>query len=113
MPGETANLAISANGVTMNWTPAAGASAYDLLKGDLTAINGTGGDFAGSVTACLEDNSLDFKAFDFATPAPGEGFYYLVRGVGVCSLPGTYDYTDPSQSGGRDASISASPATCP
>ena len=112
-PGEAANLTIAANGVTMNWTPAAGASAYDLLKGDLLAFNSSGGDFAGSVSACLEDDGLDFKAFDFVSPAPGEGFFYLVRGVGVCSVPGTYDNAGPSQAGNRDPGINSSPVACP
>jgi hypothetical protein len=113
VPGETANLTVGANGVSINWTPASGASAYDLLKGDIVTLNGSGGDFTSSMTACLENDGLDFKAFDFDSPAPGAGFYYLVRGVAVCSVTGTYDNAGPSQPGSRDPGINSSPVACP
>jgi len=91
----------------MAWNAVAGAASYDVVKGDLPLLRSSGS-FAVSILSCLENNGADTAAVDPAVPAPGGGFYYLVRAAG-----GTYDCSCPSQVGPRDADIQASPLDCP
>ena len=84
-----------------------------MVKGNLIALRSGGGDFANSITACLENDGTDEQAEDAETPATGEGFYYLVRGIGCEALVGTYDSGGAGQQGGRDAGIAGSANACP
>jgi len=92
----------------MDWIGVEGASAYDVVKGDLMMLR-TSGQFSTSILSCLEDDGTDAQASDPEIPAPGEGFYYLVRAV----PGGTYDCGCSSQTGPRDTGIQASPHACP
>jgi hypothetical protein len=92
----------------LNWIGVEGASGYDVVKGDLLLLRATG-QFSTSLLSCLENDGTDTQASDPAIPAPGGGFYYLVRAI----PGGTYDCACPSQAGPRDAGIQASPAACP
>jgi cysteine-rich repeat protein len=93
------------------WGTVGGATGYDVVRGSLSRLRATSGDFADpTVTeACLaNDQAATFWAHTEA-PAPGEGVWYLVR-----SHPGgTYDSGEPSQVGSRDAEIDASGNACP
>jgi len=95
----------------LEWTPTS-ASAYDVVRGDLGVLRNGAGDFAGSIQACVENDSPDAFSSDPSLPDPAQGFYYLVRGVG-CGRNGSYDGGDPSQQGPRDGGIAASPLSCP
>lgn len=91
----------------LTWNAVPGAASYDLIKGDLLVLRSSGS-FAVSILACLENDGADQAAVDPAVPAPGNGFYYLVRPSG-----GTWDCACPSQAGPRDADIQTSPLGCP
>jgi hypothetical protein len=88
---------------------AATASAYDVVRGDLTLLLATSGNFTSAVLGCLENNGTDTIASDATVPASGQGYFYLVRS----SPGGTYDSFCASQVASRDAGIQASGLACP
>jgi len=94
---------------TLAWLPTPGATGYDVVKGELSVLRSTGGDFFPSITACLESSGTDSAASDAELPATDEGFFYLARS----SPGGTYDSACPSQTTTRDANIQASALACP
>jgi hypothetical protein len=112
---------------TVEWLPHASGGhsdvRYDLVRGDLAALV-AGGDFTGSVETCVADDHTNVNVlFIDDDPAPGEGQWFLVRGVWVTPdlliHPMTYDtwvVDVPSGAGQhetRDPGIGASPLTCP
>jgi len=54
---------------------------------------------------CIESGSTDALATDATVPAPGFGFFYLVRPSDCSGRPGSYDAVGQGQSAPRDASI--------
>jgi hypothetical protein len=70
----------------LSWESAAsGAGAgttHDLLRGSLAELPVGSG--AGEV--CLESGIGEPEAVDDEPPAPGAGFFYLVRGVNACGV---------------------------
>lgn len=74
--GEVQNVAFDANETDLTWSALAGATAYDVARGDLQDLPGSGLSTAQGF-ACNETST---SVSDTATPAPGAGFYYLVRG---------------------------------
>lgn len=94
------------------WSAVSGATGYDLARGSLSALRASQGNFAVSLSDCLE-TALNANTYaDTDTPSAGNGFWYLVRPVS-CGGHGTYDSGAPSQVGSRDAEIQASTAACP
>ena len=103
----------SGTSALLAWLPAAGATAYDVVKGDLLSLRASGGDFTASTTGCLADDLVGTTVSDPAVPAPGNGWWHLVRPVSSCGGSGTYDEGSPGQQGSRDAEIQAAAASCP
>jgi hypothetical protein len=107
-------------GTTWTWTTG-GASAYDLVQGDLGTLFATSGDFAAAVgafpqaEACIADGTTALSLADpYGAPAPGAGVFAVLRPVSIaCPAHGTYDTGQPSQAGSRDAEIAASGRSCP
>jgi len=58
----------------LDWTAAAGADAYSVTRGDLSALDFTG------LGSCLEEGVDGLSVEDPAIPGSGEGFAYLVQG---------------------------------
>ncbi len=89
IPGEVAGLRIGGDKVTISWdsaAPAAGpGTIHDVARG-LVAQLPVG---SGSAETCLARGIAASVASDSATPAPGSGHWYLVRGRNVCGA-GTY-----------------------
>ncbi len=112
-PPAVTGLVIASNKRTLTWNTQVEAGVYDVVRGDLIALHASGGDFTSSMRQCLENDSPDAQSFAIAHPMAGAGFYYVVRGVGLCGEAGTYDGGVPKQSGSRDAEIAASPSACP
>ena len=95
----------------LQWTPAAGAIAYDVMRGDLVALRQSGGDFRSATRSCLAE-FYDLTDMPYAgVPKPGEAFWFLVRGVSDTEA-GTFDSGGPGQVGTRDPEIEAAPAAC-
>jgi hypothetical protein len=94
------------------WSEVAGAIGYDVVQGDLSLLNSSGGDFAVSTTGCVINDDFDLMNPQPADPATGEGQWFLVRAVlggGVLS----YDTFAASQLAPRDPGILASGNDCP
>jgi len=71
----------AAGTTTINWTPGAGATSSDLLRGSLKMLPvGPGG----ADEVCLADNTTATSFMDFTTPAVGSGFFYVIRGESPC-----------------------------
>ncbi|ANM29936.1 hypothetical protein ABI59_10650 [Acidobacteria bacterium Mor1] len=94
-PQEVKELrAESANGFVWNTLPGA---LYDALRGSLPGPVGTSGEI------CIGTSLAVAELDDFQVPAPGQGFFYLVRGTNECGA-GTY--------GGDSAGIERVSAAC-
>jgi hypothetical protein len=113
-PGGNSNIAVASQpgGELVSWTAITGADTYDLVRGSLSLLSGSGGDFTISTQACLVNDQAGVSFVDPAVPPPGSGYWYLVRGVS-CGGAGTYDSGAGSQVGSRDAEINASANSCP
>ena len=96
----------------LSWTEMQGGVRYDLVRGNLGILLGTGGDFSNATEECLaNDRAAPF--LDYAIdPDPGEGHWFVVRTVGTGG-PGTYDSGASSQVDSRDEEINLSVSACP
>lgn len=84
---------------------------YDVVQGDLMTLRATEGDFTAATLECLANN-LGTEHLSFAAdPAPGEGFWFLLR-VENEEVRGSYDSGYPSQVGSRDDEIDAASLAC-
>ena len=72
----------------INWNVATGATSSDLVRGDIVLLPvGPGG----IDETCLGNDIAGSVATDGTTPAPGKGFWYLVRGSSFCGV-GPYGF---------------------
>ena len=86
---------------------------YDVVRGSLTTLRTTHGDYRSSVTDCLASRQSAVSLPETSTPPVGLGFFYLVRGAS-CGGAGTYDESEGTgQATPRDAGIAQSPNACP
>lgn len=112
-PGGASTISVGVGGAgDVSWSAIPGADSYDLVRGSLSLLGSSGGNFTTSLQTCLANDQAGLSFPDGAVPAAGNGFYYLVRGAS-CGGAGTYDHVGGNQVGSRDAEISASPASCP
>jgi hypothetical protein len=111
----------SAGSVVWSWT-AGGAAAFDLVRGDLTALRDSGGDFTlalaaipAAESACLANDTSALSLVDpYPDPADGQGLFAMLRAVTTaCPAAATYDDGSPTLVGSRDGEIAASPGSCP
>jgi hypothetical protein len=109
-PPRTVTLTMT--DATVAWTLLPGAMAYDLVRGDLTALRASGGDFTLATEACLADARPDTAWDEPASPPPGAAWFYLARGLS-CGGDGTYDTGGVGQAAPRDAGINQAPGSCP
>jgi len=93
------------------WTELHTAIAYDVVRGDLRTLHDTDGDFTSATEECLAENDVSSPLDYNGVPAPGEGFWFLVRGVDPSGNM-TYDSLFPSQVGTRDDEIDAAVGAC-
>jgi hypothetical protein len=86
-PAEAQGVTAAADKVTYSWSPVAGATRYDVLRGLISAlpVGPGGGD-----ESCF-DNLGATSVIDATVPAPGTGFFYLSRGENGCGN-GTYGF---------------------
>jgi hypothetical protein len=105
-------MTLTMTDATIAWTPLPGATAYDLVRGDLAVLRASGGDFAAATGACLADDWPGTTWVEAADPPPGGAWFYLARGLS-CGGNGTYDTGGVGQTGPRDAGIDQAPGSCP
>jgi hypothetical protein len=93
----------------LGWSSADGAAAYDLVR---AALDAPGGLDLSTSSSCLVNNGVDRTAWDGTTPAPGQVFVYVVRGVDFACGFGTWEPAETGGTLGRDAAIAAAPGSC-
>ena len=98
--------------VVFSWTAVPAAAAYDVVRGGLNLLRSSGGNFTTSTQSCLANDQVATSVSDSTTPAAGDGFWYLLRGLS-CGGAGTYDEGVGSQIGARDSEIGAAASRCP
>jgi hypothetical protein len=107
--------------VVWSWD-AGGATAFDLVQGDLMALQSSGGDFTAAVgalpageVACLASGATGLSLTDpYGAPPAGDASFTLLRAVATaCPAHGTLDDGSATQAGGRDAPIAAAAGACP
>jgi len=96
--------------LTLEWASLPGATSYDVVRGELSLLRETGGDYATATLECLANSEPSTSLVYVGNPAPGDAFWFLVRGSGCES--GTFDVDSPSQSDPRDAEIETSVGAC-
>jgi len=96
------------------WPALPDVTVYDVVRGSLSVLRGTGGDFTAATLSCAANNvTSPGLRIESDVVKPGDAFWYVVRGVN-CSTEGTYDSIDAEQVGLRDAEIEAAkPRSCP
>ena len=104
----------SGSDVELSYPALAGAGWYEIVRGALSDLRTSGGDYSTATESCVTDNETGTTAVVSGTPEPGsgDGYWYLVRGVN-CKGKGTYDSGAAYQIGLRDAEIAASGSDCP
>jgi hypothetical protein len=96
----------------LSWAAVPGATGYDVVRGSLSALSASAGDFSRSTDSCLANNAAPSTIRDHSTPAEDEGFWYLVR-PSNCGGAGSFDGGGSRQVAPRDPGIAASPSSCP
>jgi hypothetical protein len=97
--------------VVLRWNGLGGATAYDVVVGDLDTSRVAGAAGA-AITGCAENNSPDTAAWAPQSPTAGSGLFFLVRGTTASCRFGTWDSGGPSQVGTRDEGHDPA-LTCP
>lgn len=103
---------LGVNATSLSWSAMGDANSYDVVRGSLTALRSSRGDFSAATQACLASGTPASTIAAAADPPPGEGYWYLARG-NACAVHGTWDSGAPSQIGSRDAEINGSAGACP
>src|SRR6185503_12120438 len=78
-PTDRPTLTEGKDGATalLSWNASAGATGYDVVKGNLGMLRSSAGNFTTSTTACLENDVVGLTSQDSRAPAPGAGLWYL------------------------------------
>ena len=103
-PGEVTPLTLQGRVESqLSWPATPSATYYDVAKGDLVDLR------SGSYGGCLEDDLPATGTTDSSIPAPGAGYFYLVRGInGSTCAAGSYG----TDSDGEER-LNDDPAACP
>ncbi len=122
-PTYSGTLTATKSGGTTGWAwTSGGASAYDLVRGDLMTLVSSAGNFQAAIDAlpagqagCLANNTTSTSLTDpYGNPAPGSGVFALVRPVTTaCTASGSFNDGSPSQIASRDLEIAMSSRDCP
>jgi hypothetical protein len=104
-------IATSLAGDVLSWTASDAATAYDVVRGDLSMLRDTGGDFMTATTDCIGEDRPQTSLEVFGDPGADQGFWYLVRPVTDLGT-GTYDSGGAGQAGPRDAGINTASGRC-
>lgn len=108
------DLSLAKTGATteLSWAEVMGATGYDVVKGTVSMLLSSGGDFTAAATSCMASNQAGTTVNDGDTPGSADGFWYVVRGKN-CGGSGSYDSGSRTQHGSRDSEIAASEGACP
>jgi hypothetical protein len=107
-----APIALTVGHAELAWTGLAGATGYDVVRGDLHALRASGGEFLSSVDGCVVENHDDVSLSYAGGPGPHEGIWFLVRARSAAGVT-SYGHTDDCERTTRDARIDAAAGACP
>jgi len=96
----------------LTWTAVPSAISYDVVRGQLSTLRSTGGNYTPATLACLANGTTGTIANESMDPPAADAFFHLLR-ANFSGGPGTYDEGNPKQVGSRDAEIAASANACP
>ncbi|HJQ97931.1 MAG TPA: hypothetical protein VJ826_06410 [Candidatus Polarisedimenticolaceae bacterium] len=98
--------------VTVSWAVSASA---DLIRGNLAALRASGGNYTGTVAACLANDIAANGVADGSNPGAAGATYYLVRPISApfCNQTPGYTTNHPREAAGRDVEIGADGNACP
>jgi len=65
----------------LSWSSLPNATVYDIVRGSLTLLASTHGDFTTATQLCLANDRNSTSINDASLPVTGAGFWYLVRGI--------------------------------
>lgn len=92
----------------LTWASHSGADGYDVVRGSLSSLRATGGDFTSSTDTCLGSDLAGTSVNDSDVPPAGAAYWYLVRGLNLC-VNGTYNAAETTaQVASRDPEIEKS-----
>jgi hypothetical protein len=97
--------------VELAWDPVDFATGYDVVYGELLALHHDPNRYFAATLGCIGENLADTGTAFEGTPPPGDGYWFLVRGVN-CGGTGTYNTSGPAQPGDRDEGIGDSGVDC-
>ncbi len=100
----------SATAALLTWDALSGATASDVVYGDLNVLRASGGNFQLATLNPIVCNTPLLSVTQDGNPAARNGFWFLERG-GNCGGAGTYN--DGTQVASRDPGILASGRDCP
>lgn len=72
----------------MGWEDQGRGYGHDVVRGSLSLLSATGGDFTVATQVCLLNDSHDLSLDDPDVPEVGEGYWYLIRTDQVDGCPG-------------------------
>lgn len=102
--------------VWLYMTPQGVGVTYDIVRGSLSTLRVTGGNFTPASTKCVKNNFPNVTAtevdYSSGIPAPGDGFFYLVRDSRVMNYDTLPHWPSSTQVGSRNAEINASGTAC-
>lgn len=112
-PGDAPVLSLDEAGAdtSLSWTTIQGATGDDVVRGSLSTLRITSGDYSAATTGCASNSNTSSSLTVSDTPPPGEAFWFLVRGAN-CGGHGSYDSGGTGQVGSRDGEIAASGSDC-
>jgi hypothetical protein len=98
--------------VTVNWPVSA---TVDLVGGNLASLRTSGGNYTGTVSACLRNDAAVSAIADGSDPGSGGATYFLVRHAVApfCGQAPGYTTNHLFEAPGRDAEIAADGDACP
>lgn len=109
-PSESVPLTVSKTQISWNAIPEA--TSYDIVRGDLQALQTAGGNFTPATQQCIANNQTGTSLSYSANPGPDQVSWFLARGVS-CGGNGSYASSGAGQHHNPDAEINASPNACP
>lgn len=101
-------LRFAGDSASVSWNPViAPLRRYDLLRGDLAQLHGSGGDLGAAGSTCLLSAQVGESAATPDVPAPGEAYFYLVRIDPTWLASATWEPLPPAggAAGLRDAAV--------
>jgi len=114
VPPPTGGLVLTVTREVLSWSADPSSTAYDVVRGNLAALRSSGGDYTVSTGSCLANDWTGTALNESVSPASGDAFWLLVRGITGCTGSiGTFDSGAASQAGSRDVEIGASAGACP